>query len=122
MRKKKNIWAIVLILAAAVGIVAAVQYLGIGTASHGKRIGYTGRADKHIWSGQYIQLDGTMKRTMYAKEGVQNLHIEVETTEGSLEIVVKNTEGDVIFSKEEMRNQILDVETQNEMATEAKRA
>lgn len=111
MRKKKNIWAIVLILAAAVGIVAAVQYLGIGTASHGKRIGYTGRADKHIWSGQYIQLDGTMKRTMYAKEGVQNLHIEVETTEGSLEIVVKNTEGDVIFSKEEMGNQILDVET-----------
>lgn len=118
MRKKKSIWAILIIIAAAVGIVAAVQYLGIGATSQGWRIGYTGRAEKHIWAAQYIQLDGTMKRTMRAKDDIKNLHIEVETTEGSLGIIVQNTAGDVIFSEENIGNQTFDIETPDQVVVQ----
>lgn len=118
MRKKKSIWAILFIVVVAVGIVAAVHYFGIGTTSHGRRIGYVDHSGRHDWSAQYIQLDGTMKHTMHAKSDMKNLHIEAETTEGSLGITIQNAAGDVIFSEENMADQTFDVETPDKVVVQ----
>lgn len=113
MRKesKKSIWITLLIVAAAAVIVAAVHYFGIGTISHGRRIGYVENAGKHHWSAQYVQIDGTMKRTMYANSEAKNLHIETTTTEGRLGITIQDAAGEVVFSEENIANQTFDVET-----------
>lgn len=109
--KRKSIVAILLIVITAIGTAAAFQYFGIGTTSHGWRIGYTDHAEKHAWSAQYVQLDGIMKRTMYAPAETNNLNIEVKTTEGSLGVTIKNVQDEVIFSESNIANQVFDIET-----------
>ncbi len=117
-KKRKSIAGSFLILAMAAGIVAACWYFGIGTTSSGWRIGYVDNAGKHHWSARYVQFDGTMKRTMYAEDGVNLLHIEVNTTEGSLGVTVKNVGGEVIFSEPNMENQTFDIETLDQVIVE----
>lgn len=116
--KRKSIAAIVLIIAAAIGIVVVFQYLGIGTISSSWRIGYVDNAGKHHWSAQYVQFDGTMKRTMYADNGVNNLHIEATIEKGTLGVTIKDVQGEVIFSQSELQNQSLEIETPDKVIVE----
>lgn len=75
---------------------------GLGTMRSGNRVGYTELADRNSWSANYLYLDGFMQRNLWKAETEEELHIVVETMEGTLAIEIKDEEGNVIFSQENM--------------------
>lgn len=92
---------IISILALAI-FVGIMTLGGVGTMRSGNRVGYTELADRNSWSANYLYLDGFMQRNLWKAETEEELHIVVETMEGTIAIEIKDEEGNVIFSQENM--------------------
>lgn len=92
---------IISILALAI-FVGIMTLGGVGTMRSGNRVGYTELADRNSWSANYLYLDGFMQRKLWKAETEEELHIVVETMEGTIAIEIKDEEGNVIFSQENM--------------------
>ena len=92
---------IISILALAI-FVGIMTLGGVGTMRSGNRVGYTELADRNSWSANYLYLDGFMQRNLWKAETEEELHIAVETMEGTIAIEIKDEEGNVIFSQENM--------------------
>lgn len=62
------------------------------------------------WSGTYELLNNTMECMLHPEESQNLLHIEVETTDGSISIEIKDADGAVLFNKENMDTSSYDVD------------
>ena len=98
--KPKNLKPVVLIVVVALVLIAAASYLGIVTTRSAIRIGYIGNGGWRSWSARYTMLDGSMKHTLRAKTSPGILHIAVVTESGSISIEIKDTDGNVVFSED----------------------
>ncbi len=98
----KKILTALVIAAITAGVLAAADHFQIGTMRSAMMMGYKEQANWNSWAAQYIQLDGSAKRTLRQKDDVTTLHIGTTTDEGGLAVTVKNANGEVIFSEENM--------------------
>ncbi len=106
-RKPATMKGKILLTAVILGIILLLGMFDIGSVRSGIRIGYVGKEGRSSWSGQYVSLDGFMKKTLYPKD--DRLHIEVETDSGSLSIEIKDRFGKVIFDENDIGTQSFDV-------------
>lgn len=98
--KKKSLKSVVGILVM-VGLFFTVFYLsGSFTIRSAIRIGYVGKEGRTEWRGSYTLFNGWMIRTLRPK--TEMLHVGVKTEEGSISIEMKDADGKVIYSEENL--------------------
>ena len=105
-RKPATMKGAILLTAVILGIVLLLGIFGFGSVRSGVRIGYVGKEGRSSWSGQYLSLDGFMKKTLHPKG--DRLHMEVETDSGSLSIEIKDSLGNVMFDEDDIGTQSFD--------------
>lgn len=107
--KPKNLKSTVLIVVTVVVLIAAANFLGIGTMRSATRIGYVGNDGWRSWSASYTMLDGKLKHTIHPKDTQETIHVEVVTEEGSISIEMKDADGNVIFAENNIATSTFDV-------------
>ena len=90
---KAAILFVVIIIAA----IFLLSSLGIGTLRSGIRVGYVGHDSLSNWSASYFWLLGRLQHTIYPE--TDTLHVEVKTESGTISIEMKDADGNVIFSE-----------------------
>ncbi|MBP1542491.1 MAG: hypothetical protein J6A16_00225 [Oscillospiraceae bacterium] len=100
IRPKGKAGYIFLAIAIVIGIAVAC-YSGIAHSRSATRIGYIGNNGWDSWNGTYQLLDGNMKRTLHFNSN-DHIILETATSGGSLSIKIQDTQGNTIFSKNNM--------------------
>lgn len=108
--KPKNLKSAVLIIVVVGALIAAANFLGIGTMRFATCIGYISNDGWRSWSASYSLLDGTLKHTIRPKSTQETLHIEVVTEAGSISIEIKDASGNIIFDEDNIETTTFDVE------------
>ena len=88
--------AVIFVIIVVVAIIL-LSALGIGTLRSGIRVGYVSHDSLHSWSASYFWLLGRLQHTIYPE--TDTLHVEVKTESGTISIEMKDADGNVIFSK-----------------------
>ena len=78
----------------------AFNLLGVGTVRSATRMGYVTNEGRSNWSASYTLLDGTMRRTVYPSKPTEPIHVEVVTSNGSISIEMRDTDGNTIFAED----------------------
>lgn len=107
--KPKNLKSTVLIIVIVVALIAAANFLGIGTMRSATRIGYVGNDGLRNWTASYSMLDGKLKHTIHPKNTQGTIHVEVVTESGSISIEMKDADGNVIFDEDNIATSTFDV-------------
>lgn len=81
----------------------------VGVTGSGIRVGCVQQYTMQEWSASYRRLDGTMSRTLYPRTGAGAYAIEIETIGGNISIEMTDSEGNVIFSGEDMQPGIYEI-------------
>lgn len=108
--KPKSLKSTLLIIVIVVALIAAANFLGIGTMRSATRIGYAGNDGWRSWSASYTLLDGTLKHTIRPKSTQETLHIEVVTESGNISIEIKDASGNIIFDEDDIETTTFDIE------------
>lgn len=95
--KPKSPQSAVLIAVIVVAAIVLLSSLGIGTLRSGIRIGYVSHDSLSGWSASYFWLLGRLQHTIYPE--TDTLHVEVKTESGVISIEMKDMDGNVIFSE-----------------------
>lgn len=98
--KPKDTKTMIIIVIIAVIAVVIASSSGFASTRTATRVGYTGHEGWRGWSGSYFFLDGTMQKSIHPKGDV--LHVEVETEAGTISIVIKDGDGNVIFDERDI--------------------
>lgn len=106
--KPKSTKSVILIIALTVIGILIAKTLGFASTRTATRIGYIGNEGWSTWSGFYTLLDGTMEKSVYPKG--DNLHIAVETEEGTISIAIKDADGNMIFDDNNIGTTSFDAE------------
>ena len=93
----------ILLFVGIVAIVAVILYMGTTHTRRALRVGYIGIEGWSSWSGNYQLLDGKMIRTLHFKNA-QNIALNTETESGVLSVEIKDTNGNIIFSRSSIGN------------------
>ena len=104
----KSLKSTILSIVIAVAAVFLLSNLGIGTLRSATRIGYVGSDGWSSWSARYTLLDGWLQRTIHPK--TDTLHIEVKTESGTISIQIKDADGNIIFSENNIETSSFEVE------------
>lgn len=107
--KTKSFRSVILIIFVVLTLIAAVNFLGIGTMRSATRIGYIEQSGWRNWSASYTMLDGKMKHTLRPKDTQKTLHVEVVTEDGSISIEMTDKDGNVIFDENNIESSAFDV-------------
>ncbi len=113
--KPKNKKTTIIIIAAAIIAVIIFYALGFNTIRSATRIGYTGREWMDSWSGKYIRLNGTMIKIIHTDTTPDVIHVEITTESGSIAISMTDSDGNVVFEKDNIETSSFDVEVPNKV-------
>ena len=106
MRFRNNIVAVIIIIM----LFVALTFSGIGTVRSATHIGYVSNESRSCWSARYNLLDGSMRRTLYLPQSTEPIHVEVVTSNGSISIEMRDTDGNTIFAEDNIGTASFDVE------------
>lgn len=96
MEAKKRAIVIILFFSAVIAFVLFVVFQNGGvTTNSGLRIGYVGNSTPHSWSGQYLELDGTMTKSLTPEN--EDLLVDIVTESGSIDIIIKDKSGEQLY-------------------------
>lgn len=105
--KPKSLKFTVLFVIIVVASVFLLRYLGIGTLRSATRIGYVGNDGWSSWSAKYTLFDGWMQHTIRPKTDM--LHVEVTTESGTISIEMKDADGNILFSENNIETSSFEV-------------
>lgn len=109
--KPKNAKSAILIVVVVLALIFAARFLGIGTGRSGMRIGYFGNdSSQSEWSASYIMLSGSLQHTIRPETEPGELHVEIETSSGTISIVIQDTAGNTVFEQDNIETSSFDVE------------
>ncbi len=110
--KDKKTTSIILIVAAvAIGI---AYFTGFASTRTATRIGYFGHEGWSSWSGSYVILNGTMKKTLHPNGEV--LNVGVVTKSGTISIEIKDADGNVIFDEGNIGTETFNVDVSGKVS------
>ncbi len=79
-----------------VAVLAVVLILNGGIEKRSAlRIGYVGNSGTHSWSGRYVELHGTMSKSL--KPSSDTITVDVVTEKGTIDILMESTDGEVLY-------------------------
>lgn len=107
----KSKLSLLLFLFAMAAFFVFAHFMGLTAFRSGSRIGYFESKTSTNWSASYLHLNGVMKKYMNTTGAACIFHIESETKSGTLSIEIEDSDGTVIFSEPDMKNQSFDVKT-----------
>lgn len=95
MKKSNFIWIIIIMLI----VLSSLGLTGnLGTIRSGTRIMYISNEGRDYWNAEYQYFDGFMQRNLWMDEN-DVLKVTIETDEGEIDLEIKDSEGNVIFSE-----------------------
>lgn len=100
----------IVVLCIAVLFILAAHALGFNTTRTATRVGYTGHEWLDSWSGKYINLDGTMSKTIHTDSEPDTIRVEIVTESGSISITMTDPNGNVVFEKSDIETSNFDVD------------
>lgn len=107
---KGAVWKKLIWIFAMLAFVWVMTAGGLGTTRSGIRMGYSETATRNRWVAEYSFMDGYMQRTLRTTDNVDGITIVVETEEGSIAVKIKDDEGNVIFSEQDMETGTYEIE------------
>lgn len=106
--KKKSNWTWIVIIL--VIVLSALGFTGnLGTISSATKMMYVSNAGRDHWHAEYQYLDGYMQRNLWMEED-DVLKVSIETIEGEIDLIIKDSEGNVIFSEKAIETKEFEVE------------
>lgn len=105
--KPKSPKSAVIFVVIVVAVIILLSSLGIGTLRSGIRVGYVSHDSLNSWSASYFWLFGRLQHTIYPE--TDTLHVEVKTESGTISIEMKDADGNVIFSENNIGTSSFDV-------------
>lgn len=106
--KIKSLKSIIIFVVIMVAVILLMNFLGIGTRRSATRVGYVSHDGWSSWSASYALLDGWLQHTIHPKTGT--LYVDVETESGTISIEMKDADGNIIFSKNNIETSSFEVE------------
>ena len=82
---------------------------GVGTISSGTRVMYVSNEGRSHWSASYQYFNGFMQRNLWVAENADGFDIVITSEEGSMDVEVKDENGNVIFAQENIQTGSYDV-------------
>lgn len=82
---------------------------GVGTISSGTRVMYVSNEGRSHWSASYQYFNGFMQRNLWVAENADGFDIVITSKEGSMDVEVKDENGNVIFAQENIQTGSYDV-------------
>lgn len=76
---------------------------GVGTISSGTRVMYVSNEGRSHWSASYQYFNGFMQRNLWVAENADGFDIVITSEEGSMDVEVKDENGNVIFAQENIQ-------------------
>lgn len=107
--KPKSLKSTALIIVIVVMLIAAANFLEIGTMRSATCIGYVGNDGRRSWTASYSMLDGKLKHTIHPKDTQGTIHVEVVTEDGSISVEMKDADGNVIFDEDDIATSTFNV-------------
>lgn len=102
---------ILVTLALVAGIVwLCVMNMGSGNVEMALRVGNVEQSTRTSWTARYMFCDGYMQRIMWLPDEAENLNVVVETDEGTIDIIIEDAKGNVIFEKENVGSESFEIE------------
>lgn len=108
--KPQNAKTTLIIVGVALLLAIYAHFNGFASTRTATRVGYVGNEGAKSWSATYTLLDGTMQRTLNLGSS-STLHIEAKTESGKISFKIKDKDGKLIFSKDDVGNDSYDVTT-----------
>lgn len=108
-KRKENFIKLAVILLAIAALAGVLSFPGMGTMRSATRMGCVENADRNSWSASYMYLDGFMQRNIWTEDDSDSLKVLVETKDGTLEVEIKDGDGNVVFHHENMETGIYEV-------------
>lgn len=106
IKNKNYIWILVMIVI----ILASLGLTGnLGTISSATKIMYFSNAGRDHWSAEYQYFDGYMQRNLWMEEN-DVLKVAIETDEGEIDLEIKDSKGNVIFSEKAIGTKEFEIE------------
>ena len=107
IKKKSNwIWIVIILVI----VLSALGFTGnLGTISSATKVMYFSNAGRDHWSAEYQYFDGYMQRNLWMEEDAV-LKVSIETIEGEIDLTIKDSEGNVIFSEKAIETKEFEVE------------
>lgn len=100
-----------LTLAVITGIVLLyVMNIGSGNVEMALRVGNVEQSTRTSWTARYMFCDGYMQRIMWLPDEAENLNVVVETEEGTIDVMIEDAKGNVIFEKENVGSESFEIE------------
>ena len=112
-RKKRNlIWIVSMIL---IAIIIPIVFVslgmtgGLGNIRSGTRLMYFSKEGRDYWEAEYQYFDGYMQRNLWMEDD-DVLNVSIETDDGKIDLEIKDSEGNVIFSEKAIQTKEFEVE------------
>lgn len=94
IKKKRRIGGLITAIAV---IIVVVAIIASGGAEHrsGLRIGYVGNSTSKVWSGTYLEIDGTMTKKLSVKG--ESIDVSIVTESGTLNVLIEDSNGEALY-------------------------
>ena len=76
---------------------------GVGTISSGTRVMYVSNEGRSHWSASYQYFNGFIQRNLWVAENEDGFAVVITSEEGSMDVEVKDENGNVIFAQENIQ-------------------
>ena len=106
-KKKTNLLLIVIIVVIVLSVLGLTGNLG--TIQSGTRLMYFSNAGRDYWKAEYQYFDGFMQRNLWMEEN-DVLKVSIETDEGEIDVEIKDSDGNVIFSEKALETKEFEIE------------
>lgn len=76
---------------------------GVGTISSGTRVMYVSNEGRSHWSASYQYFNGFIQRNLWVAENEDGFAVVITSEEGSMDVEIKDENGNVIFAQENIQ-------------------
>lgn len=90
-------------------ILLAGYFFGLTSRGSGLRVGYSDSYTGSQWQARYLLLTGFRERTVNVGNEAATLHVEITTGGGTVDLTVKDMEGNTVFYQENIPTSSFDI-------------
>ena len=91
-------------------VLLCVMNMGSGNVEMALRVGNVEQSTRTSWTAHYMFCDGYMQRIMWLPDEAENVNVVVETEEGTIDVLIEDAKGNVIFEKENVGSESFEIE------------
>ena len=94
---------VLVVIAVVMGLAIWGLLGGVGTISSGTRVMYVSNEGRSHWSASYQYFNGFIQRNLWVAENADGFAVVITSEEGSMDVEVRDENGNVIFAQENIQ-------------------